>query len=134
MFFYGNISRHTKVHMGDLVLRGRGRVDEVETFCGHVMTSWEPGQQPPGDRAGDFCRNCFRAYAWRFMVNSVTAAVMNSSFAQIVETTINRAEAETWDSQQLTGELRTKLLAYQHQQSSLLTPETRAESNAKRPR
>ena len=66
--------------MGNFVMSSN-RGQWVETFCGNEMLAWEEGERPPGSRVEDFCKNCFRRYAWQIMVDQVGAEADKDSLA-----------------------------------------------------
>lgn len=76
MYYYGQTYRGLRIHMGNFVLKGRGRREVVYTFCGNEMLSWDEGERPPYSQVEEFCRNCFRTYAWEIMQGVVSAQVV----------------------------------------------------------
>lgn len=75
MIFYGETTTGRRIHIGNwLSPRHTSRETWVYTFCGSEMSTWEEGERPPLSRAEDFCRNCFRAYAWQTFLNTAASA------------------------------------------------------------
>lgn len=71
MTYYGHTPKGKKVHLGDRVqysLVNRRREARVDTFCGAAMLAYENGELPPASLAQEFCKNCFRSYAWEVML------------------------------------------------------------------
>lgn len=82
MLFYGEAKTGKKIHMGNYIVAGRGHAsdwgghasDWVWAFCGADIATWEAGERPPVSRADEFCKNCFRAYAWNIMLAVLVGA------------------------------------------------------------
>lgn len=106
MFYYGATKTGKRIHLGDFVMTQRGASDWVETFCGVMMDSWEEGEQPPGSRVTDFCRNCFRTYAWQIMVDSLGNLATNSSHINQLEDFLAEAQLRRWTADTVVGQLR----------------------------
>lgn len=87
MIFYGETLTGRRIHIGNwLSPRLHGREDWVYTFCGSEMRSWKEGDRPPVSRANDFCRSCFRRYAWAIMLRHLDdAPTLGSVYTETVE-------------------------------------------------
>lgn len=105
-FFYGSTNLGRKIHMGNsfkAVPIGGGKRTIAVSFCGVWMLAWEEGERPPGSRTDEFCKNCFRSFAWDHMVYAISQEeVVHSRLRRLAD----EAERDGWDINQLTAEIR----------------------------
>lgn len=90
MILIGKTPQGGKVHLGSVVRQGQSR-PWVPTFCGADMLAWDEYERPPSEKAGEFCRNCFRSYAWKVMEHAMQQAPGEALMALL---NLNLADAE----------------------------------------
>lgn len=71
MTYYGRTPKGKRIHLGDKLQYATNRETRVDTFCGAAMLAWEEGAMPPPSFREEFCRNCFRSYAWEVMLEKL---------------------------------------------------------------
>lgn len=123
--FYGQTSWGKKVHLGTEVVP-YPNVDSsilvVRTFCGAYMVSPETGSMPPGSYAKEFCKLCFRTYAFDLMVEKLEKeASEQDALAARLELMARTATAEDWSSIRFLSELND--LAEELRQSTRVLPQ-----------
>lgn len=95
IYLYGGTPTGSRIHLGQVV-RQNATHQWVPTFCGCDMLTWSEGDRPPLSKAEDYCRNCFRTFAWHFMTDS-----LKSSPADTIRNVIDRAVMQRLDSLQI---------------------------------
>lgn len=81
MIFYGTTPYGRRIHIGNWISpRHRSRENFVFTFCGNEMTAWEEGERPPSSKADEFCKVCFRSFAWEYFVVGIKTEVYEPAY------------------------------------------------------
>lgn len=101
-YFYGEAKSGKKLHMGSFRVG-----DEIDAFCGCSIHEWEQGERPPKSKVSEYCKNCFRAYAWQAMVIEVgEMARLTEEIERLIETPFVSIATMKEELSMLIGRLR----------------------------